>query len=166
MVPVLPFVQFRRARRLCAVVLCVAFLPACGSDSTCATCSASPADYDVFYRGSWQLTGVIDQWVDTIDNVPRPPTAQEARTWHVFPSEDYLGDSVSAPVTVEWADRTGAGNWYLWEGDVRVQATLTGPSGESEVYAATFILSTFSDTTLGLTDNHGYFEFYGKVGSP
>ena len=46
-------------------------------------------DYDAYYRGAWELTSIVD----TFDATPRSPSAQEARTWHVFSGKDYLADT-------------------------------------------------------------------------
>jgi hypothetical protein len=152
--------SYRYARWLGAIGLLAAPLVACSAPQEPLT-----AIYDAYYRGAWELTSIIDNVID--DATPRNPTAQEARTWHVFSSEDYLADTVRAPVTVEWASRSGSGYWYLCcSTTVRVEATLTGPGGGTEVYAADLVWGGSSDTTLDLTDNHGYIEKYRKVGGP
>jgi hypothetical protein len=121
--------------------------------------------YDAYYRGTWELISIIDNALDTV--IPRSPTAQEARTWHVFSSEEYLADTVRAPVTVEWAGSSGSGYWYFCcSTTVRMQATLTRPGGGTEVYAADLLWGGSDGTTLDLTDNHGYIETYRKVGGP
>jgi hypothetical protein len=155
-----PLVNSHHPWWLRVAVLLVALSWACNGDTR-----FSPADYDAYYRGAWQLTGILDVWVDTGANVPRSPTAEEARTWHVFSSEGYVADTARALATVEWGGRSGSGYWYLWSDKVRLEATLTGPSGESEVYADT-LYSSSSDTTLQLIDNHGYAEFYRRAGPP
>jgi hypothetical protein len=122
--------------------------------------------YDTYYRGTWELTAIFDSATD--DNTPRTPTAQEARTWHVFSSEDYLADTVRAPVTVEWAGNSGSGYWYLCFETVRMEVTLTGPGGGTEVYAADLYWggSDSQFTTLDLSGGHGYIERYRRVGEP
>lgn len=155
-------VSCRYARWLGATGLLAALLVACSAPEEPQT-----AIYDAYYRGTWELTSIIDNVMD--DATPRNPTAQEARTWRVFSSEDYLADTVRAPVTVEWAGRPGSGYWYLCcSSTVRIEVSLTGPGGGTEAYAADLLWggSDLGFTTLDLIDNHGYIEKYRKVGGP
>ena len=122
-----PLVNSPHFWRLRVPVLLAALSSACSGDT-----SFSPSNYDAYYRGTWQLTGIIDGWVDTGANVPRPPTAEEARTWHVFSSEGYVADTARALATVEWGGRSGTGYWYLLAADLRLEATLTGLTGETK----------------------------------
>ena len=151
---------YRYAR--CAIGPLVAFLVACSAPH-----EPEAAVYDAYYRGTWELTSITDN--REVDFTPRSSTAQEARTWHVFPSKPYLADTVRAPVTVEWAGRSGSGYWYFCcSSTVRIEVTLNGPGGGTEVYAADLLYasSDVKNTSLQLTDNHWYFESYGRVGEP
>jgi hypothetical protein len=121
--------------------------------------TAGPDVYDAYFEGDWQLTGIIDKWVDSLENVPRPPSATELRTWHVQGSVAYHGDTLRAPVNVEWGYRHGAGDWFLVNGSVRISTTLLGADGQWELYEADFVASRGTGS-LQLTDNHGYHEFY------
>ncbi|MFL5449621.1 MAG: hypothetical protein ACJ8A6_06415 [Gemmatimonadales bacterium] len=154
-------VKSPRFWRLRVPVLLAALSTACSGDKT-----FSPSEYDAYYRGAWQLTGIIDSVVDTATNMPRPPTAEEARTWHVFSSKGYVGDTARALATVEWGGRSGTGYWYLLASDIRLEATLTGLTGETEVYTDTLYYGISDDTSLVLVDGHGYSELYRRAGPP
>jgi hypothetical protein len=154
-------VNSRQARWLRVAGLVATLSSACNGDT-----SLSPTQYDAYYQGAWQLTGILDSLVDTGSNVPRTPRTEEARTWHVFSSEGYVADTARALATVEWGGRSGTGYWYLWVDQVRLSAVLTRPSGDSEVYADTLYYGASSDTTLELVRSRGYTEFYRRVGPP
>lgn len=148
------------------IALFAIFASACsaGQDPSCA-CN-SPAAYDKDFSATWELFRVQDPGQDTV----RPPTFDEARTWHVFPSEEYAGDTVRARVTVEWGGRSGTGYWYHARGSVVQTASLSTPTGFEE-YERVFVTPQFAylaDTTiLGLVDEtNGYIEGYRKVGPP
>lgn len=156
-----PLMNCQHSRWLRVAVLVAALSSACNGDTR-----FSPSDFDTYYRGAWQLTGILDVWADTGPNVPRPPTAEEARTWHVFSAETYVADTARALVTVEWGGRAGTGYWYLWADQVRLEATLSPETGDPEAYADTLLYGSSSDTTLQLINNHGYSEFYRRAGPP
>ena len=122
--------------------------------------------YDLYYHGAWELSWIMD----SIDAPQRPPTAQEARTWHVFPSEEYQQGRVRAAVTVNWGERTGGGYWYMDFGSVRVDVSLTAPNGGLEPYQKTFSASGGDGVGLTLledTEGRGInYEGYLRVGSP
>jgi hypothetical protein len=155
--------SYRYARWLGATGLLVTILVACGVQDP------QTINYDAYYRGTWELTSISDTTVE--DYAPRTPTAEEARTWHVFSSEDAANfdDTVRAPVTVEWAGSSGSGYWYFCcSSTVRVEVTLTRPGGGTEVYAADLLYGGSGMQTLSLYDshNHGHIENYRRVGEP
>jgi hypothetical protein len=154
----------RYARWLGATGLLATLLGACSDPQ-----DARIVSFDVHYGGAWELTGIHDSAMDTNVYTLRSPTAEEARTWHVFGTEDYLADTLRAPVTVDWAGRSGSGYWYFGPySTVQIRVTLTGPGGGTEDYVADLWWAGQETgfTTLDLSDNHWYLERYRKVGEP
>jgi hypothetical protein len=150
------------------LVLLALFASACGDSGTECACS-SPDTYDAYFSGTWVLTEIIDG----LDATARAPTAEEARTWHIFPSEVWSGDSVRAPATVEWAGRQGTGYWYILNDGVRVEVSLSRENGGSDIYVADSLVAvrgeSATDTTLTLTDfsdPQRRSENYLRVGPP
>jgi hypothetical protein len=137
------------------------FLAACGGvDVPPLTESA-----DVYFRGTWELRAITDG-IDS--ETTRPPTETEARTWHVFTSEDWAQDTVRLPVTVTWGTRSGVGYWYFSQsGTIRIEIDLQA-DGTSEHYVMLLDAVTGSGEdgrSLGLSA-WPYAESYRWVGPP
>jgi hypothetical protein len=126
-------------------------------------------DADLYYHGAWELTSIAETVEpEGMETTERPPTADEARTWHVFPSEEYEEDSLRSSVTVEWGGRTGSGYWYFEGSGVRVDVSLSTQNGGSETFLQTFGASGGDGATLQLSYSDPYFnvETYRRVGPP
>lgn len=81
-----------------ASLMVIGLLACAYSDDSSSPPPPTPDDFDQYYVGAWELTSVNDSF----EGPDRPATADEARTWHVFPSEAYDAGSYRSPVTVDW----------------------------------------------------------------
>lgn len=139
--------------------------------------SAPAKTFANWYTGAWELVTIRDSVVMDGPLLDRPPTADEARTWHVFDGEMLGEDSAQVPVTVQWeSGRSGVGKWYV-SGSladiIQPEISLSDTTGLSEHYTRQFgavMIVGETDTTLSLGDlsvgSREYAEFYRKVGPP
>lgn len=99
-----------------ASLMVIGLLACAYSDDSSSPPPPTPDDFDQYYVGAWELTSVNDSF----EGPDRPATADEARTWHVFPSEAYDAGSYRSPVTVDWGGAAPAADtgisicWCAW----------------------------------------------------
>lgn len=145
-----------------ASLMVIGLLACAYSDDSSSPPPPTPDDFDQYYVGAWELTSVNDSF----EGPDRPATADEARTWHVFPSEAYDAGSYRSPVTVDWGGRSGSGYWYF-DLLVRVEVSLPTQAGGSESYVRRFDTQRDGMTLTLLEDGPVFHrELYRRVGPP